>query len=149
MIVKSVALYSWCLCPSEQKTSRLFLVASLMTSLFYSFFPINTVPYRYHQRKVLKKKNRDVYYFLSHSPAGNPGNCIFEPLKLKTFLGEQTPLVCSTFGGLIFRRNPCSGPPKDSKNYRKCVSKFYSTCRPRLLEIWLTLNQRLNPLNNG
>ena len=95
------------------------------------------------------KKTRDVYYFLQHSPAENPGNCSFEPLKLKTFWGEQSPLVCSKFGGLTFRRNPCSGPPKDSKNYRKCVSKFYSTCRPRLLERWLTLNQRLNPLTNG
>ena len=88
-----------------------------------------------------------MYYFLLHSPAENPGNCSFEPLKLKTFWGEQSPLVCSKFGGLAFRRNPCSGPPKDSKNYRKCVSKFYSTCRPRLLERWLTLNQRLNPPN--
>ena len=143
MIVESVALYSWCLCPSKQKTSRLFPVASSMTSLFYCTLSISPA------KSVKKKKTRVVYYFLLHSPAENPGNCSFEPLKLKTFWGEQSPLVCSKFGGLAFRRNPCSGPPKDSKNYQKCVSKFYSTCRPRLLERWLTLNQRLNPLTNG
>ena len=26
------------------------------------------------------------------------------------------------------RRDPCSGPPTDSTNYRKCVSNFPSTC---------------------
>ena len=46
---------------------------------------------------------------------------------MKTFPGKQTPLVCSTLGTLLFRRNPCLGPPTVSKNYKKCVSKFYST----------------------
>ena len=133
MIGKSFALYC-CLCSSEGKTSRLFLVTSLMMSLFYPFFPWTlylTDNTRYVNCCIFLR----FFYW---------GNGIFEPLNLKTFLKEQTPLaaVCSTFGGLLFRRNPSSGPPTDSKNYQKCVSKFYST--------WLANRQWLyNRANHG
>ena len=46
-------------------------------------------------------------------------------------------------------RDPCSGPPTDSTNYRKCVSNFLSSCRIGKLTMafltgqsWLVLKSR-------
>ena len=53
--------------------------------------------------------------------------CQFWAPRFENFSWETDPPSLQYLLSFTFRRNPCLGPPTVSKNYQKCVSKFYST----------------------